>query len=468
MTLAELPPYFLGLLAGRGGAISPNLVLFPFLVLLESLYLAFAALAVGCRVLRLRRLGGDSCSSLQSFWRVRPVASAMPEGCDGLPLLSALPMVSCIVTCYGEGRLVTRTLSSLLEQDYAGSIEVLAVVDGAVQNFTTWGAAMDMTAAQAGASFPSRALRVIPKWVRGGRASTLNAGLVLARGQIVLALDGDTSFDHDMVARAVRYFREPGVVALAGTLRVRNEGENLLTRLQALDYAIYRQFVRAGLGELNILNNIPGAHGAFRREVLLMAGGWDNGSAEDVDMSLRLRKCLGRHPGWRLRAAPDVIGHTDVPARWGDFFRQRLRWEGDPFYLFMRKHGSSLRPRCMGWRNWIYAMWYGPVFQMLMPVTMLLGLGLMLGDPARVAVQVSLAGYGAFFVIAALVLALHLALISERPGRDARLAWLLPLYPGFIFALRAWSGVAVLHSALMRSHRDSSMAPWWVLRKGRY
>lgn len=463
MTLSELMAYVTAV-AGRLHSLPPTLLLFPFLMALEGLYLLFSAAAAVRQGWRLRRRRAAQVGSLR--FRA-PRSTAAGDEC-GLAPLPPLPMVSCIITCYSEGCGVSRTLKSLLDQAYAGRIEVLAVIDGALQNFATWSAAVDMAGGLRVAGTPSRELRVVPKWIRGGRASTLNTGLALARGRIVLALDGDTSFDSDMVSNVVRYFREPGVVAVAGTLRVRNEGKSLLTRLQALDYVIYRQLVRAGLGELNILNNIPGAHGAFRRDVLVASGGWDNGSAEDVDMSLRLRKCLGRQPGWRMRAAPDVIGHTDVPARWGEFLRQRLRWEGDPFYLFLRKHGRSLRPRSMGWRNWVYAMWYGLVFQMLMPVALLLSLGFLLAGPADAAYGAFGFGYGLYLVVATLLLAVHLAVTSERPGRDARLAVLLPLYPVFIVVLRAWSGVAVLHSAIMRSHRDSSMAPWWVLRKSRY
>lgn len=465
MTLSDLLPYLAALLPVRPQSLPLTLLLFPFLLILEGLYLIFSTVAAVRQGWRLRRRRAASVRGLRSC---RVPRDAVAGQGSGLPPLPPLPLVSCIITCYSEGNGVARTLKSLLEQSYAGSMEILAVIDGAVQNFATWSTALDMAGELVVARRPLRELRVIPKWIRGGRASTLNTGLALARGQIVLALDGDTSFDTDMVAGVVRYFHEPGMVAVAGTLRVRNEGLNLLTRLQALDYVIYRQLVRTGLGELNILNNIPGAHGAFRRDVLVAAGGWDNGSAEDVDMSLRLRKCLGRHPGWRMRAAPDVIGHTDVPARWGELLRQRLRWEGDPFYLFLRKHGRSLRPRSMGWRNWLYAMWYGLGFQMLMPVALLLSLGFLLAAPAAAAYGAFAFGYCIYFAVAALVLAVHLAVTSERPGQDVRLAVLLPLYPVFIVVLRAWSGVAVLHSAIMRSHRDSSMAPWWVLRKSRY
>jgi cellulose synthase/poly-beta-1,6-N-acetylglucosamine synthase-like glycosyltransferase len=47
------------------------------------------------------------------------------------------PRVSCIVTCYSEGKDVALTIRSVTEQIYPGVIEIISVVDGAVQNKET-------------------------------------------------------------------------------------------------------------------------------------------------------------------------------------------------------------------------------------------------------------------------------------------------------------------------------------------
>lgn len=461
----SLPEVVSGFAGGRW----PLAWLLPLLVLVELVYLA-VVVAFLCSAKVAREVGPFPFWGRKSPGYCLGGAAAARQGGEvdsaaSLTPLALRPCVSCIVTCYGEGALVGRTLRSLLDQSWPGPLEVLAVVDGAIQNEMTLAAAQVV---QADRRRPPRRLMIIPKWVRGGRASTLNAGLAVCRGELVLALDGDTSFDRDMVARLVECFRAPGVVAVAGTLRVRNADRNLLTGLQALDYTLFRQLVRAGLGSLNIVNNIPGAHGAFRREVLLCAGGWDNGTAEDVDLSLRLRKCLGRYPGWRLRAAPDVIGHTDVPEKWGEFLRQRLRWEGDPAFLFLRKHSRSLRPATMGWRNWSFAVWYGLGFQGLLPLAYLLAFAALFILPLGAALLSVGVAWGLHAVGCLTLLLVQVTGVSDRPAEDARRLRLLPLYSWFIFLLRAWSGLAVIHSLMARSERDSSMAPWWVLRKSRF
>lgn len=426
---------------GQSMVRSPAAGLFLVLVLIESFYLSAVALALLVLEAPLRR---------RRFSRDR----------------RGLPVVSCIITCYGEGQLVQRTIVSLLDQDYQGEIEILPVVDGALQNMLTLAAAREME--PEADRYAQRRLVVLPKWIRGGRASSLNAGLAVARGEVLLALDGDTSFDRDMISRVLAYFSRPAVVAVAGTLRVRNRSANLLTRLQSLDYLLFRQFVRAGLGATNTVNNIPGAHGAFRTSVLRGMGGWDNGTAEDVDLAHRLKCCFGRYPDWRIAVAPDVISHTDVPERWTDFLRQRLRWEGDPVYLFLRKHGPLMSPALMGWRNYLFALWYGLVFQILMPPLMVLALVMMALAPDAALVALLGVGYGVYLSVATGLFLLHVCLTSERPAEDMAQAWILPVYPAFIFMLRGWCGIAVVYSLLARSHRDTTMAPWWVLRKGRF
>ncbi|MCK9437034.1 MAG: glycosyltransferase, partial [Synergistaceae bacterium] len=119
------------------------------------------------------------------------------------------PPVSCIITCYSEGRDVQKTIRSLTEQNYPGKIEMLAMIDGAAKNKLTYDSALEMSGFVTG--FENRKLIVVPKWQRGGRVSSLNTGLNFASGEIIMALDGDTSFDNNMVERATRHFEDPSV-----------------------------------------------------------------------------------------------------------------------------------------------------------------------------------------------------------------------------------------------------------------
>src|SRR5437016_12212097 len=108
---------------------------------------------------------------------------------------------------------------------------MLAVVDGAVQNRATLAALRAL-----GPYVNARKLRrleIVPKLQRGGRVSSLNQGLALASGELVMALDGDTSFDNDIARHAARHFAPYNVVPAPGNLRARHARRSFLVRLQA-------------------------------------------------------------------------------------------------------------------------------------------------------------------------------------------------------------------------------------------
>lgn len=377
------------------------------------------------------------------------------------------PRVSCIITCYAEGKDVYKTIQSLSEQLYPGFIEIIAVIDGALQNQATLQAARQASSLIAGA--PRRQLLVLPKWQRGGRVSSLNAGLSIATGEVIMALDGDTSFDSDMVRNATRHFDDPNVVGVSGNLRVRNARRSLVTRLQALEYLLSIGAGRTGLSEFNLVNNISGAFGVFRTQILRNIGGWDAGTAEDLDLTMRIKQYFGRHSELRIVFDPHAIGHTDVPESWRAFFHQRLRWEGDLFYIFIRKYRFNLRPWLLGWRNFIFVVLSGLFMQMVLPF-LIVAYGIVLFWVVPTGVVFGLLGfiYLCYFAALLFYFLLYVIAISERPREDLTYLVFLPLFPFFAFGNRVHAAFSIMAEIFLKSHLDSSMAPWWVLRKTKF
>lgn len=385
---------------------------------------------------------------------------------EGHPLYCH-PRVSCIITCYSEGAEVQKTVRTLTEQLYEGEIEMLAIVDGAVQNRPTL---LALRALQRYVNAtPRRRLEIVPKVQRGGRVSSLNQGLALASGPVVLALDGDTSFDNDMVRHAVRHFADANVVAVAGNLRVRNFSRSFVTRLQALEYMLSIHLSRAGLDAFNIVNNISGAFGIFRRDFLRQIGGWDSGTAEDLDLTLRIKMYFARYPQFRIRFEPRAVGHTDAPEKFRQFLKQRLRWDGDLSYLYLRKYRHHLRPGLLGLRNFLAFVWTGLLFQLALPfVVVSYTIYVFFIYPPAVMLGVLGFVYVFYVLLTALMYAEYWLLYSERRRQDLGLAWVVLPFPAFAFATRCWNAVATLAELFTKSHLDSAMAPQWVLRRTKF
>lgn len=376
------------------------------------------------------------------------------------------PRVTCAITCYAEGQAVQNTVISLLEQVYPGHIEIIALVDGIQKNQATYEALKNLVPRIA--SYPRRSFIIIPKIQRGGRVSSLNAGLSGASGEVFLALDGDTSFDNQMVYRSALHFRAAHVVAVTGPMRVRNANKSFMTRLQSLEYMLSMQASKLGLTKFNIINNVPGAFGIFRKSFLQKIGGWNTGTAEDLDLTLRIKQYQGRHPQLRFEFEPGAVSHTDVPEKFSDFLKQRLRWDGDLWYIYSNKHKLGISASLMGWSNFIFILWYGILFQIVMPFTIVLYMiymAVMLSLPFFLASMVLV--YIFYLLLTFIQFILYLAVISDRKREDCGTFLVLPIYPLFQFVARLWSAIALLNQMINKGHLDSAMAPWWVLRKGK-
>lgn len=374
------------------------------------------------------------------------------------------PKVSCVLLCYAEGEDVVRSVKSLTEQIYPGQIEIIAVVDGAVQNKCTYDVLQRLKPYVG--QFNDRNFRVIPKWKRGGRVSSINTGMNLATGEVLMILDGDTSFDNNMVKVSSRHFADKNVVAVSGNLRVRNFGESLIAKLQALEYMISIQSCRVGLDEYNAVNNVSGAFGIFRRSFVKKIYGWDSGTAEDLDLTFRIKQYFGKHKNLKIKFEKDAIGHTDAPATVKQLMDQRLRWDGDLYWLYFRKHQPGFSPNLLGWVNYISIIWYGILFQIVMPFMIIsYTIYSTFTQPGYFTTGILIVVYLFYLSLAVVFFLISVCLLSERKKEDVKKCWLIPIFPVYMLCIRLWAAVATVTEILLYSNKTSSMAPYWVLKR---
>lgn len=218
--------------------------------------------------------------------------------------------VSVIIPAYNEEKVIAATVSRILASDYR-DLEILVIDDGSHDRTS------DVVRENFGA-IPNVKLITIPN---GGKARALNLGLETARGDVIVALDADTQFDTETISRLVRWFTDPAIGAVAGNAKVGNRF-NMITRWQALEYVVAQNLERRALAALGSLTVVPGAVGAWRRQVLLDLGGYPTDTlAEDQDLTINLQRA-----GYRVHFDSSALAWTEAPSSFSTLAKQRFRW----------------------------------------------------------------------------------------------------------------------------------------------
>ena len=255
------------------------------------------------------------------------LAAASAERRAGHAPLAVRPTVSVTVVGHNEAGALERCLRSLREQTLPPT-EVVVVSDGSSDG---------MAALAARLVRQGLATHALATDLRSGKSAGFNLALHNCRGDVVVNIDCDCSYDRFALESIAAPFADPDVGAVSGDLAPRNGAMSLVARLQEVEYLLSISVGRRVAAGLNQVSCISGAFAAYRRVAVEQVGGCDAGGGEDLDLTLRLRAA-----GWRVAFAPGAVCRTDVPVRLWTLVRQRLRWERDALRLRLRKHRRSL------------------------------------------------------------------------------------------------------------------------------
>ena len=238
-------------------------------------------------------------------------------------------LVSVIIPAYNEEKVVGRTITGILRSTYR-NLEVIVIDDGS----------KDRTAEIVEEQFGAEPRVMFFRLPNGGKANALNAGLARAKGTIVVALDADTQFQRDTIARLVRWFDDPRIGAVAGNAKAGNR-INMITRWQALEYIVSQNMERRALGALGTLTVVPGAVGAWRRSAIAEVGGFPADTlAEDQDLTIGLQRA-----GYRVMFDNSAIAWTEAPTTFRGLAKQRFRWAFGTLQCLWKYRGMTFRPR---------------------------------------------------------------------------------------------------------------------------
>ncbi|TAF56379.1 MAG: glycosyltransferase [Sphingobacteriia bacterium] len=297
-----------------------------------------------------------------------------------------IPPVSIIVPAYNEEVNVVRSLHNLLRCEYP-AFDLVFVDDGST----------DQTLSLVQAAFGQDPRVKILHKTNGGKASALNLGIAHSNAAYLVCIDADTQLLPDAVGHLMQHFTDPETGAVAGNVKVGNQ-VNLLTLWQGVEYVSSQQLDRQAFDQWNAITVVPGAIGAFRKSVVLEAGGFTSDTlAEDCDLTVRILRC-----GYRIRSENKAIAYTEAPEKLNGFMKQRFRWTFGVMQTFWKNRDAlfNVNDKALGW--WAFPdlllfKYIIPLFSPLADVLMLLGL--LTGNAAEIGF------YYGIFMLADLLLA---------------------------------------------------------------
>ena len=269
------------------------------------------------------------------------------------------PCLSLIAPAYNEGFTIEENVKSLLSLNY-NNYEVIVVNDGSKDNsMEILIATYDLipTQFQYHTKIETKKIRgiyisrnaaykklIVVDKENGGKADALNVGLNVAHNPYVVCIDVDCILDKDSLLKLAKPFLESygkRVIATGGVVRIANQcvikngrlvevnvPDNMLARIQVLEYLRAFLLGRMAWGRLDGLLLISGAFGAFDKEIALLAGGYNTKTVgEDMELVVRMRRyMLENKIPYTVSYIPDPLCWTEAPEDFKIFKKQRSRW----------------------------------------------------------------------------------------------------------------------------------------------
>lgn len=269
------------------------------------------------------------------------------------------PKLSLIAPAYNEGLTIEENVKSLLSLNY-NNYQVIVVNDGSKDNsmeilintyelvlsnleYNPVIATKNVRGIYRSKNTAFKKLLVVDK-ENGGKADALNVGMNIAEFPYTVCIDVDCILDKDSLLKLAKPFletTEKRVIATGGVVRIANQctikdgrlveiavPDNMLPRIQVLEYLRAFLLGRMAWERLDGLLLISGAFGAFDKEIAILAGGYNTKTVgEDMELVVRMRRyMLENKLPYTVGFIPDPLCWTEAPESFTIFKKQRSRW----------------------------------------------------------------------------------------------------------------------------------------------
>lgn len=357
---------------------------------------------------------------------------------DSPPVLPEYPLVTLLLPCFNESQQLAETFAAIKKIQYP-NFEVIAINDGSSDNTAEL---LDRFSCE------MAGFRVANLIQNQGKSTALNVGAFMAKGQILVCIDGDALIDPHAMTWFVRRFQsDPTLGGVTGNPRIRNR-TSLLGKLQVGEFSSIIGIIKRTQSVVGYLFAVSGVICAFRKLAVVQSGMWaPEAITDDVDLTFRLQIT-----GWGVTFEPNALCWILMPETLRGLWRQRLRWaEGgaqasiSSFFEMIHRHRGGM---LMIWISFFMSTLWALCMTILMPLWFLAGVF----DPAvRIDFNFMHQWGGEVLIVTYFIQAIVALWLDRRYEKKSikSLLWIV-WYPLLFWVLLSLTAVLGFYKAIIR------------------
>lgn len=244
--------------------------------------------------------------------------------------LDEYPFVSILVPAHNEGKVIGKTVESLLSLDYPiDKMELIVINDNSSDN------SKDILQSIKDRHNKYNFTIINTDNITGGKgkSNALNIGYQKSKGDFIAIYDADNTPEKTALRYLIQTIvKDPSLGAVIGKFRTRNKHKNILTKFINIETLSFQWIAQAGRKQLLGLCTIPGTNFVLRRTTIEKLGGWDTKAiAEDTEISFRIYKM-----GHRITYVPQSVTWEQEPETVNVWIKQRTRWVKGNIYVLVK------------------------------------------------------------------------------------------------------------------------------------
>ncbi len=239
--------------------------------------------------------------------------------------------ISVLVPAYNEEKTIKETIGSIFEIDYPIR-ELVIINDGSADRTKKIVKELQKK---------YKKLKLIDK-KNTGKGDSLNKGLEIAKGELIVVVDADSYPAKDSFKKLVGFF-DDGDVGAATCIFVPRHANKFIEKLQIVEYNVIA-FTRKLLGYVDAIYVTPGPLAMYRKSALDEVGGFDSKNlTEDIEITWRLT-----YFGYERRMCLSTNATTTVPDNLKGWYTQRRRWNMGGLQCIKKYKKSFLKKGMLG------------------------------------------------------------------------------------------------------------------------